>query len=62
MPWLPWRKKTSRDELAEARAARESAEQRFEAAQPVVIKLRELRQKNHVTELLNEIVQRRSQE
>jgi F0F1-type ATP synthase membrane subunit b/b' len=58
---LPWRKRerpVSR-ELAEARRQREMAEQQLaDAREHVIIPLRELREKNHIGQLISELIQR----
>jgi len=47
--------------LSEAREAREEAEQRLaEARETVIIPLRELRERNHVSEAINMLIQRRA--
>lgn len=63
--WLPWRKQerpVSRA-LAEARQEREAAEERLaDAREHVIIPLRELREKNHVSEAITMLIQRRVQQ
>jgi len=58
-----WRTKDSvgSPALSEAREAREEAEQRLaEARETVIIPLRELRERNHVSEAINMLIQRRA--
>jgi hypothetical protein len=62
MRLLPWRRRerpVSR-ELTEARRQRAEAECRLaEAREHVIVPLRELREKNHVSEAISLIIQRR---
>jgi hypothetical protein len=58
-----WRVRGGRSSpaLAEAREAREEAEQRLaEARETVILPLRELRERNHVSEAITMLIQRRS--
>jgi hypothetical protein len=61
--WFRWR---TRDRpvspaLAEAREAREAAEQRLaEAREHVIVPLRKLREQNHVSEAITMLIQRRA--
>jgi hypothetical protein len=49
--------------LTEAREAREVAEQRLaEARENVIIPLRELRERNHVSEVITMLIQRRAKQ
>jgi len=58
-----WHAKDSPDSpvVSEAREAREEAEQRLaEARETVIIPLRELRERNHVSEAITMLIQRRA--
>jgi hypothetical protein len=56
---LPWRRKP-RPELIEARRERVKAEQSLaDAREHVIIPLRELREKNHVSEAINMLISQR---
>jgi hypothetical protein len=60
-----WRRdqRPASDSLAEARRQRAQAELRLaEARQQVIIPLRELREKNHVSEAITMLIQRRAGE
>jgi hypothetical protein len=61
---LPWHwRAEARRELADARAQREAAEEKLaEAREHVIIPLRELREKNHVSEAIRVLIQRGAQE
>lgn len=61
---LPWHRQPRPEprELAEARKKREEAEQKLdEARKHVIIPLRELRERNHVSEAITMLIQRRVQ-
>lgn len=59
---LWWRRKP-RPELIEARQERVKAERSLaDAREHVIIPLRELREKNHVSEAVTMLIQRRAQE
>jgi hypothetical protein len=60
---VPWRRKERPvpQALAEARRQREAAEQRLaDAREHVIVPLRELREKNHVSEAITVLIQRRA--
>lgn len=59
--WWRTRDRPASPALNEAREAREAAEQRLaEARETVIIPLRELRERNHVSEAINMLIQRRA--
>lgn len=65
MRLLPWRskKRPVPSSLADARRERQAAERRLaDAREHVIIPLRELREKNHVSEAITMLIQRRAQE
>lgn len=62
---LPWRRRErpAPHGLAEARAERKAAERRLaDAREHVIVPLRELREKNHVSEAIAMLIQRRVQQ
>ena len=60
--WRFGRKRVAANGLAQAREAREAAEQRLAHAEEHVIRpLRKMREENHIGPLISELIQRRAE-
>ena len=60
---FPWRRKEVPSALAEARRQRAAAERKLsEERREVLVPLRELRERNHVSEAISMIIQRRAEQ